>query len=150
MSNYRDTQTNDAERLAEAFKALSNPNRLKIFLQLMNCCEPGTVCSIKDVTTNLKTKCCVGDLGDGLDIAPSTLSHHIKELNRAGLIQMERRGQGVEGGSGAGGSAWGGGGEHGGNRVRGQDGEQRADADGHGSQGAAQTNEVAPPPDRLT
>ncbi len=91
MSNYRDTQNNDADRLAEAFKALSNPNRLKIFLQLMNCCEPGTVCSTEDVT-----KSCVGDLGDGLDIAPSTLSHHIKELNRAGLIQMERRGQNVD------------------------------------------------------
>jgi ArsR family transcriptional regulator len=91
MSNYRDTQTDDADRLAEAFKALSNPNRLKIFLQLMNCCEPGTVCSTEDVA-----KSCVGDLGDGLDIAPSTLSHHIKELNRAGLIQMERRGQNVD------------------------------------------------------
>ncbi|MCK4585903.1 MAG: winged helix-turn-helix transcriptional regulator [Gammaproteobacteria bacterium] len=91
MSNNRDTSLNNTARLAEAFKALSNPNRLKIFLQLMNCCEPGTVCSAEDVT-----KSCVGDLGDGLGIAASTLSHHIKELNRAGLIQMERRGQNVD------------------------------------------------------
>ena len=89
-------QNNDANRLAEAFKALSNPNRLKIFLQLMNCCEPGTVCSTEDVATDPEIKCCVGDLGNGLDIAPSTLSHHIKELNRAGLIQMERRGQNID------------------------------------------------------
>jgi len=88
MSNYRDT---DTHRLAEAFKALSNPNRLKIFLELMNCCKPGTVCSAEDVA-----KSCVGDLGNGLDIAPSTLSHHIKELSRAGLIQMERRGQHID------------------------------------------------------
>ena len=83
--------TENTAQLAEAFKALSNPNRLKIFLQLMNCCVPGTVCSADEVT-----KSCVGDLGDGLDIAASTLSHHIKELNRAGLIQMERRGQHID------------------------------------------------------
>lgn len=81
----------NTDHLAEAFKALSNPNRLKIFLQLMNCCTPGTVCSAEDVT-----KSCVGDLGEGLGIAASTLSHHIKELNRAGLIQMERRGQHID------------------------------------------------------
>lgn len=95
MSNYRDIQ-NSTDRLAETFKALSNPNRLKIFLQLMNCCAPGTVCTTNDVTTDSVIKSCVGDLGDGLDIAASTLSHHIKELNRAGLIQMERRGQNVD------------------------------------------------------
>ena len=88
MSNYQDINT---EHLAETFKALSNPNRLKIFLQLMNCCTPGTLCSSEDIS-----KSCVGDLGNGLDIASSTLSHHIKELSRAGLIQMERRGQHVD------------------------------------------------------
>lgn len=81
----------NTEQLAEAFKALSNPNRLRIFLQLMNCCIPGTVCSANDVT-----KSCVGELGEGLGIAASTLSHHIKELSRAGLIQMERRGQHID------------------------------------------------------
>lgn len=86
----------NTEQLAEAFKALSNPNRLKIFLQLMNCCAPGTVCTTKDVTTDSVIKSCVGDLGEGLGIAASTLSHHIKELNRAGLIQMERRGQHID------------------------------------------------------
>ena len=93
MSNYLD---NDTDKLADAFKALSNPNRLKIFLQLMNCCTPGTVCRSEDLSPDLIAKSCVGDLGEGLGIAASTLSHHIKELSRAGLIQMERRGQHVD------------------------------------------------------
>ncbi len=91
MSNNSIENHLDDPRLAEAFKALSNPNRLKIFQQLMNCCTPGTLCSAKT-----ESKSCVGDLGNGLDIAPSTLSHHIKELSRAGLIRMERRGQHVD------------------------------------------------------
>lgn len=39
---------------------------------------------------------CVGDLSKGLNIGMSTVSHHIKELRRAGLIRVERRGQKVE------------------------------------------------------
>ena len=38
----------------------------------------------------------VGDLGEGSGIAPSTVSHHLKELYRSGLIQMERQGQQVK------------------------------------------------------
>ena len=39
---------------------------------------------------------CVGALGKDLDIAPSTVSHHLKELAQAGLIKMNRRGQNTE------------------------------------------------------
>ncbi len=83
MSNYEIA----SEPLAEIFKALSNPHRLALFERLTTCCEPGTKCS---------ARFCVGELGEGLSIAPSTLSHHLKELNRAGLIEMERCGKNVE------------------------------------------------------
>lgn len=76
---------------AEIFKALSNPHRLAIFEQLCSCCKPGTVCSLESATSM-----CVGDLGKSLNIAPSTVSHHIKELNRAGLVQMDRRGKNID------------------------------------------------------
>ena len=85
MSNYRNI---DILELAKVFKALAHPNRLKIFLQLLDCCAPGTTCSVEEATSR-----CVGDLGTDLEIAPSTLSHHIKELHQAGLVQMARRGQ---------------------------------------------------------
>jgi len=87
MSNYRNEELG---RMAEQFKALANPHRLQIFLRLSTCCAPGTVCSSEEATRS------VGALGERLDIAPSTLSHHIKELNRAGLINMERRGKRVD------------------------------------------------------
>jgi ArsR family transcriptional regulator len=77
------------------FKALSNPNRLKIFMKLTSCCRPGTVASINP-HTGTEGCACVGELGQDLEIVPSTISHHIKELRRAGLIRMERRGQKVE------------------------------------------------------
>ena len=69
------------------FSALANQNRLQIFDILSGCCADNT-CSTSDLLT-----CCVGDLGQKLDIAPSTLSHHLKELNRAGLIDMRREGK---------------------------------------------------------
>lgn len=87
MSNYR---IKDPALLADAFKALSNPNRLQLFMRLAGCCRPG------DVTQACDVKTCVGDLTAGLDIAPSTVSHHLKELRQAGLIHMERRGKTME------------------------------------------------------
>jgi ArsR family transcriptional regulator len=38
----------------------------------------------------------VGDIGKDLDIVPSTVSHHIKELRQVGLIKTQRRGQNIE------------------------------------------------------
>ncbi len=92
MSNNREDKT---EQFAEMFKALSNPNRLKIFLRLVSCCVPGLITHIKD-SVESEGCACVGDLGKDLGIVPSTISHHIKELRQAGLIRMERRGQKVE------------------------------------------------------
>lgn len=79
------------ERFAEIFKALSNPNRLAIFLRLISRCPPGTSCEFDD-----EIRECVGDVGQDLGIARTTVSHHVKELRRAGLLRVERRGRKIE------------------------------------------------------
>lgn len=88
MSN---SKTTDLERLADMFKALGNSHRLAIFLRLISCCPPGT-----KWVAGPESRRVVGQLGEDLDIAPSTLSHHIKELRTAGLIRAERRGKNIE------------------------------------------------------
>lgn len=83
MSNLRNFAV-----LPEMFKALSNPHRLELFRRMLGCCTPGTTCPVEGAMS-------VSELAEGLEIAPSTLSHHLKELNRAGLVDMERRGKRV-------------------------------------------------------
>ncbi len=88
MSKYREA---DQQRVAAIFKALSNPHRLKIFLRL-------ACCSVEGSSDNADGQICecVGVLGKDLGIASSTISHHLKELYRADLIKMKRRGQHIE------------------------------------------------------
>jgi len=72
---------------AKIFKALSNEQRLKIFLMIYKqCC-----CSGRKGSGTLEgafTKAC-----GCVDVCRSTISHHIKELQNAGLIICERKGQ---------------------------------------------------------
>jgi ArsR family transcriptional regulator len=88
MSTY---SPNEIERFAEIFKALSTPNRLAIFLRLTSRCPPGTSCAFDE-----QIRECVGDVGKDLGISRTTVSHHVKELRRAGLLRVERRGRNIE------------------------------------------------------
>jgi ArsR family transcriptional regulator len=84
MSNL---PTIEQEKLAEQFQALGNRHRLAIFEFLArNCCVGTTASEDRMVAT-------VGKLASMLTIAPSTVSHHLKELRTAGLIAMDRNGQ---------------------------------------------------------
>lgn len=88
MSKYKNY---DVQKYAAMFKALSNPHRLNVFMRLANSGVEGEACNAIDQICE-----CVGALGKDLDIAPSTVSHHLKELHRSGLIKMRRHGQHTE------------------------------------------------------
>ena len=79
--------TLDKEAIAEAFKALSNKNRLSIFEQIRSGCGKANLDS-----DNRLAVCAVAS---AVCIAPSTISHHIKELRRAHLVRCERQGQSI-------------------------------------------------------
>jgi ArsR family transcriptional regulator len=76
--------------IARIFKALSHPHRLAIFLRLAKCCQRHD-CGLEECSS-----LCVGELGKGFGIGQSTVSHHLKELTRAGLIRTCRSGQNLE------------------------------------------------------
>ena len=78
------------DRFAAAFKALAHPHRLVIFLRLARCCQRRG-CDAEECA-----RLCVGELGRGLKIGQPTLSHHLKELIRAGLIRTRKCGQTTE------------------------------------------------------
>jgi DNA-binding transcriptional ArsR family regulator len=61
---------------AARLEALGNPTRLQIYRALVKAGEPGMA---------------VGKLQTKLDIAASTLSHHLKSLVTVGLVTQERQ-----------------------------------------------------------
>ncbi len=67
----------DAERLAAALKALAVPARLRL-LSLIQA-QPGH-------------EACVCNLTGPLGLGQPTVSHHLKVLLRAGLVEREQRG----------------------------------------------------------
>lgn len=79
-------QSIDREHLIDAFKALSNETRLTIFEHIRRgCCGPDR--------PGIDERPAVCEVASSVKVAPSTISHHIKELRRARLISCERRGQ---------------------------------------------------------
>jgi ArsR family transcriptional regulator len=68
----------DAEQLARMFKALGDPIRLRL-LSMIASHEGGEAC-VCELT------------GGGFPVTGPTISHHLKVLREAGLIEGERRG----------------------------------------------------------
>lgn len=85
MSNY---PTAPLDALAHAFKALSNPKRLALFQRILDACAPDECCCTAD-----ELGVCIDELARQLDLAKSTISHHLKELRVSGLISVTRKGK---------------------------------------------------------
>jgi ArsR family transcriptional regulator, arsenate/arsenite/antimonite-responsive transcriptional repressor len=66
--------------IALRLKALADPVRVKL-ISLLFSSEAGEVCSC--------------DLASSVDLSESTVSHHLSQLRRAGLVESERRGMNV-------------------------------------------------------
>ncbi|WP_167264716.1 helix-turn-helix transcriptional regulator [Paenarthrobacter ilicis] len=67
----------EAQQKALVFKALADPNRLRL-LSIVRAGESGGSC--------------VCDLTEPLDLGQPTVSHHLKILVEAGLLHREKRG----------------------------------------------------------
>jgi ArsR family transcriptional regulator, arsenate/arsenite/antimonite-responsive transcriptional repressor len=66
-----------AEQVAPLLKALADPVRLRLMSLIAS--HPGG-------------EACVCDLNDAFDLSQPTISHHLKVLHGAGLLDREKRG----------------------------------------------------------
>jgi len=72
------------KKLTKIYKALSNENRLEIFLNILKCNEKSFEANCDCPITAIMQNLCIG--------AP-TISHHLKELSNAGLIVTKKEGK---------------------------------------------------------
>ncbi|MGH3675446.1 MAG: ArsR/SmtB family transcription factor [Mycobacterium sp.] len=69
-----------AAELATTLKALSDPVRLRL---------------LSVVASHTGGEACVCDISAGIEVSQPTISHHLKVLRTAGLLDSERRGSWV-------------------------------------------------------
>jgi ArsR family transcriptional regulator, arsenate/arsenite/antimonite-responsive transcriptional repressor len=70
----------EAERLAAALRVVAEPARLRL-LSLLAACDGA--------------EACVCDLTQPVGLSQPTVSHHLKVLNEAGVVEREKRGRWV-------------------------------------------------------
>lgn len=72
----------ESQKLTKIFKALSNPNRLKLYHEIS-----------KKKNAFFETGCFVYKISEKFNIGAPTISHHLKELENADLITTKRNGK---------------------------------------------------------
>jgi ArsR family transcriptional regulator len=68
----------EAERLADTLRVLADPARLRVLTLIAG--QPSR-------------EACVCDVTDAVGLAQPTVSHHLKVLTEAGLLEREQRGR---------------------------------------------------------
>ena len=66
-----------ADQVAPLLKAIADPVRLRLLSLVASCADQ---------------EACVCDLNDAFDLSQPTISHHLKVLHEAGLLDREKRG----------------------------------------------------------
>jgi ArsR family transcriptional regulator, arsenate/arsenite/antimonite-responsive transcriptional repressor len=66
-----------AEQIAPLLKALADPVRLRL---------------VSLIAASAGREACVCDLNDAFDLTQATISHHLKVLHTAGLLDRDKRG----------------------------------------------------------
>ena len=69
------SQTDNFQTVAESFKILGDPTRIRIFWMLCHCDE------------------CVINISAMMDMSSPAVSHHLRQLKNAGLIVSRRQGK---------------------------------------------------------
>ncbi len=74
---YPEVAREKAERIATIAKALADPVRLRL---------------VSLIAASSAGEACVCDLNDAFDLTQATISHHLKVLHSAGLLDRDKRG----------------------------------------------------------
>jgi ArsR family transcriptional regulator len=74
----------EIKKMAKVFKALSNPNRLKLYLQIVKA---------QEISYKTGCECLISNITKSLKIGAPAISHNLKELSNAELIFTERKGK---------------------------------------------------------
>ncbi|MBX7058593.1 MAG: helix-turn-helix domain-containing protein [Leptospirales bacterium] len=74
----------EIKKMAAVFQALANPNRLRLYLEIVE---------RQEQRIHARGKCYLSDIVRGLSVGSPTVSHHVRELARAELISTERIGK---------------------------------------------------------
>jgi len=72
----------DKKQLSKIYKALSNENRLEIFIDILEA-----------ENRTFEGGCLVAQIKEKFNIGAPTISHHLKELSNVGLITTRKEGK---------------------------------------------------------